>query len=119
MSRRTKWLAVAAAIFAVVNVGGAIFAAWQNEFQHAGVHVALALLSVYGTMLLSRRRNAATDANDATSANASEVSDRLSNLERSIDVVAIEVERVGEGQRFMTELLSKKAPPKDETEARR
>ena len=116
MSRRTKWLAVAAAIFAVVNVGGAIFAAWQDEFQHAGVHVALALLSVYGTMLLSRRREVALE---SAPVSREAVDDRLSSLERSIDVVAIEVERVGEGQRFMTELLSKKAPPKDETEARR
>ena len=116
MSRRTKGLAVAAAIFAVVNVGGAIFAAWQDEFQHAGVHVALALLSVYGTMLLSRRREVALE---SAPVSREAVDDRLSSLERSIDVVAIEVERVGEGQRFMTELLSKKAPPKDETEARR
>ena len=119
MSRRAKWWTVVAAVFTVINVGGAIYAAWQNEIPHAGGHVVLAVIGVYWTIWLSRRRVAATDANDATSANASEVGDRLSNLERSIDVVAIEVERVGEGQRFMTELLTKTADSRRKTEAPR
>lgn len=36
----------------------------------------------------------------------SEFNDRMSNLERGIEAVAIEVERVGEGQRFVTQLLA-------------
>ena len=35
-----------------------------------------------------------------------EFNDRMSNLERGIEAVAIEVERVGEGQRFVTQLLA-------------
>jgi hypothetical protein len=38
-----------------------------------------------------------------------EFSDRMSALERSIDSVAIEVERIGEGQRFVTQLLAERA----------
>ena len=41
-----------------------------------------------------------------------EIGDRLANMERGIEAVAIEVERLGEGQRFVTQLLS-------ETEKRR
>jgi|SRR2546423_2501506 len=35
-----------------------------------------------------------------------EVTDRLERMERSIDSIAIEVERITEGQRFTTKLLS-------------
>ncbi|MEP6549853.1 MAG: hypothetical protein ABJB95_01650 [Gemmatimonadales bacterium] len=35
-----------------------------------------------------------------------EVTDRLERMERAIDSVAIEVERISEGQRFTTKLLS-------------
>lgn len=35
-----------------------------------------------------------------------EVGDRLANLERGVEAVAIEVERLGEGQRFVTQLLA-------------
>lgn len=35
-----------------------------------------------------------------------EFNDRMSNLERGVEAVAIEMERVGEGQRFVTQLLA-------------
>jgi len=38
-----------------------------------------------------------------------EVADRLENMERGIEAVAIEVERIGEGQRFVTQLMSDRA----------
>jgi hypothetical protein len=34
-----------------------------------------------------------------------ELADRLTQLEQSLDAVAVEIERVGEGQRFMTSRL--------------
>ncbi len=34
--------------------------------------------------------------------------DRMESLERSVDAVAIEVERIGEGQRFVTQLLAER-----------
>jgi hypothetical protein len=39
------------------------------------------------------------------SGNTPEVAERLERIERAIDTVAIEVERLGEGQRFTTRLL--------------
>ena len=36
----------------------------------------------------------------------SEVTDRLERMERALDSIAIEVERITEGQRFTTKLLS-------------
>ena len=42
----------------------------------------------------------------AVAAFPSDLADRLTNIERSVEAVAIEVERLGEGQRFVTQLLA-------------
>ncbi len=39
-----------------------------------------------------------------------EVSARLERMEQAIDSIAIEIERVSEGQRFTTKLLTDRAP---------
>jgi len=36
---------------------------------------------------------------------------RISRLEQSLDVIAVEIERVGESQRFLTKLLTDRTPP--------
>ena len=41
--------------------------------------------------------------------------ERLARLEQSMDAVAVEIERISEGQRFVTKLLSEKAPALPET----
>ena len=38
-----------------------------------------------------------------------EVMDRLTRLDHAVDSIAVEVERIGEGQRFMTRVLSEKS----------
>jgi len=37
-----------------------------------------------------------------------EVMDRLTRLDHAVDSIAVEVERIGEGQRFMTRVLAEK-----------
>ena len=37
--------------------------------------------------------------------------DRLARLEAAVDVIALEVERISEGQRFTVALLSERLPP--------
>jgi hypothetical protein len=39
-----------------------------------------------------------------------EVQARLQRIEQSVDAIAIEVERMSEGQRFVTRLLAERAP---------
>jgi hypothetical protein len=39
-----------------------------------------------------------------------EVSDRLERIERAIDAMSIEVERISEGQRFVTKALADRVP---------
>ena len=40
-----------------------------------------------------------------------EVSSRLERMEQAIDSIAVEIERISEGQRYTTKLLSDKARP--------
>ncbi len=40
-----------------------------------------------------------------------ELGDRLATIERAVDTVAVEVERIGEGQRFVTQLLAARRDP--------
>lgn len=45
----------------------------------------------------------------ADSATLARLDDRLTRMEQAIDAVAVEVERISEGQRFTTRLLSDRA----------
>ncbi len=38
-----------------------------------------------------------------------ELTERLDRIERAVDVTALEVERIGEGQRFLTRTLSERS----------
>jgi CRP-like cAMP-binding protein len=38
-----------------------------------------------------------------------EMQERLQRVEQSVDAIAVEMERIGEGQRFVTRLLSERA----------
>ena len=106
MTRRTRIIwTVIATVFTAVNAAGAVFAAVGREEIHAGVHVLLAVAGGYITWRLLARR-ASPDAAPAELAD-----DRLSSLERSVDAVAIEVERIGESQRYMTKVLSEEKKP--------
>ena len=48
----------------------------------------------------------------------SDVSARLERIEHAIDAMAVEVERIAEGQRFTTKLLSERASSRDALPAR-
>ena len=40
-----------------------------------------------------------------------DVAQRLERIEQAIDSIAVEVERISEGQRFTTKLLAERVPP--------
>jgi hypothetical protein len=104
MTRRTMMWTTAAVLYTVVNVGGAVYAVLMGEALHAGLHVVLMVVGVGIWQRFGPKRP--TPSYDvAADAPAGEVTDRFRNLEQSIDAVAIEVERIGEGQRAMTDLL--------------
>ncbi|MFI5241867.1 MAG: hypothetical protein ACHQRL_02570 [Gemmatimonadales bacterium] len=106
-SRRSKrWLA-AAAIFTVLNLAGGVVAAAQGELVHASVHAGLMLLGANAVWLLvSRRDTSRLERAASAAAELSQFGDRLTQIQQSIDAIGIEVERIGEGQRFVTRVLA-------------
>lgn len=107
MTRRTKfWLA--ATVFTVINAAGGVYAAVTGEALHAGSHFFLAGVGAYLMWRLAPIRTTARSGGNELS---SEDDDRMTHLEQSIDAVAIEVERLGEGQRFMTRLVAEEGAP--------
>ena len=113
MTRRSILWRVAAVIFTVVNVGGAAYAYGMGESQHATVHVLLLALGasayvIWRLISVARRQNATP---------AQLPDGRLDYLQQSVDAIALEVERIGEAQRFNEKLRSQKGetpPPKKE-----
>ena len=118
MRRRVRiwWvlLWVLLVLFLVVNVAGAGIAAADAEPWHAALHAALALLAACGAWWLRPGRAPAAPIADAprsappvAGADAPRgLADRLSHIEQSVDTVAVEVERIGEGQRFLMRVLA-------------
>ena len=103
MNRRSKiWLAVAT-LFTVVNAAGAGYAAAMAEGPHAGVHV---VLGVLGLAWMWRLVGRAGPAYDATALPEPE---RMEQLQQSVDAIAMEVERIGEAQRFTAKLEQERA----------
>ncbi|HET9011491.1 MAG TPA: hypothetical protein VFN38_06720 [Gemmatimonadaceae bacterium] len=110
MTRSRKWL-VAAWIFTAINVLGIGPALYMREGSHTLIHVVLALL---GMLAIQRLSSGGSDVRlgGTLAGRPSEISDRLTNLEQSVDAVAIEIERVGEGQRFMTRFFTEQGLPR-------
>lgn len=102
MTRRAKGWLIASGIFALVNVAGAVMAAFQLQPLHAATHVAFAVLGAY---VARRILESSAAVPVATLVAAGEFTDRLTQLEQSLDGLATGVERVGEGQRFINHMF--------------
>lgn len=88
-----RWLTIAV-LFAVLNAGGGGFALAEGEGMHAGVHGALTLLGLvvaaWAASFMARKAELPLRLPEQ----------RLQQLQESVDAIAIEVERIGEAQRF-------------------
>jgi hypothetical protein len=98
MSRRRAIWKAAAVVFTVVNLIGLGMAMAAQEQMHSGIHVALSLLGAYAMWRLSDRSSRIEPTNDVLS------DPRLEALQQSVDAIALEVERIGEAQRFHAKL---------------
>jgi len=80
----------------------------EEVFVLAGMFIFVVLLPM--SIAYSRRiwRRGA----QVVSALPREVAERFTRLEQAIDAVAVEVERIGEGQRFMTNFFTEKGGPR-------
>ena len=108
MTRSRLWPAVVA-LFIFINVAGAGFAIAMGEPMHALAHAVMLLIGYVGWLVAPWRRRRDTAAPEQLS------DERIEYLQQSVDAVALEVERLGESQRFNEKLRAVRdeiPPPK-------
>jgi hypothetical protein len=103
MTRRSKIWLVLAALFTLLNLAGVPMAAAAGERLHTAAHVGLMLLGAYLVWRLAPR----SGRKDPPRLEATE--ERLEQLQQSMDAVALEVERIGEVQRYNAKLQAERA----------
>jgi hypothetical protein len=100
--KHRAWIPVAW-ILSATNLVAVWFAALPGEPWHASIHALLAGLFGLGAQHLAVRRKIAEQ----------ERSNRLptpqpQNVAQALDAIAVEVERIGEGQRYLTKLFAER-----------
>lgn len=91
--KHRAWIPIAW-LLSLVNVVATWFAAQPAEPWHATIHALLAVVFAVGAQRLSARQRPTTDQR------------RFDQLQQSVDVIALEVERISEGQRYVTKILN-------------
>lgn len=94
-----------ATLFTVVNLVGLGMAMAAREQMHSGIHVALSLVGAYAMWWLAARDRRAEAQHEMPDGG------RLEQLQQSVDAIALEVERIGEAQRFHTKLQAEQKEP--------
>ena len=104
--KHRAWIPIAW-LLSLGNLGAVWFAALPGEPWHATIHALLALLFGVGAQHLLARQRALSHP-ESVLADA-----QTKRLENAIDSIAVELERLGEGQRFVTKLLVERGPELD------
>ena len=109
MTRRSKLWRWAAGIFIFINLAGAIEAAMMGERRHYDTHLFLLLVGVVAYLVWQagprgQGRKAPSEVQEDP---------RIEYLQQSVDALALEIERLGESQRFRERALVEKGdtPP--------
>lgn len=92
--------------FVALNVAGLLYAVRMGEGGHATVH--LLALMVFATVCLVKRLATRTPRVEELPVPSPTEPDVLDRLQQSVDSIALEVERIGEGQRFNARLLQER-----------
>jgi hypothetical protein len=113
MARSSRFWRIGAAVYFFINAGGAVFAAIRGEPMHAFAHIALLVVGagVYAVLRLN------SDPAQQETLAAGQANERIDHLEQSLNSIALNVERIGEAQRFEKKLLEERiesSPPKKE-----
>jgi hypothetical protein len=114
--KHKAWIAVAW-LLCLANVAAVWFAAAPAETWHATGHAVLAVLFGLGAQRLGLRSKLASGADVVT---RQELEARLPHFEpqqvaQALEAMAVEVERIGEGQRYLTKLLTERDARSPET----
>jgi hypothetical protein len=97
MSRPSKKWRLAAVAFVIINLGGAGYAVAMGEWEHAAVHLGLLIGGYLMWPLVPGARKEEPPQSELTDG-------RMDYLQQSVDAIALEVERIGEAQRFADKL---------------
>ena len=132
MTRRAKLWRAGAVLFAIINLAGMGFALAMDEMMHAMAHAFLLfvglgayllwkMVTTWATTPSGDQRSEASAVRSSSRDSTPQLGDqRIDYLQRSIDALALEVERIGEAQRFKDKLNperaetpAKKSPPEE------
>jgi hypothetical protein len=112
MTRRARIWRIVAALFTIINLVGAGFAVAAGEWPHTGVHVVLAVLGGYWmSRLAAGRVEESLPSYQSDEPRLAPEQQRLEQLQQSVDAIAVEVERIGEAQRFDARLKQERSEP--------
>ena len=121
--KHRAWIPIAW-LLSVLKIGAVWFAALPGETWHATAHALLGALFALGAQRLTLPRRA-LQAVGRDSKLRAEIDafrrelgtlgqplgeDRLKRLEEAVDSIAVELERVGEGQRYLTKVMAERTP---------
>ena len=100
MALRSRWWRIAAVIFVVGNAAAAIYHVAIGEMGAAAGHAGVAAGTVLLWLTVFSSRGMSED-----TTGPQQIDSHLDHLQESLDAIALEVERVGEGQRFAQKVL--------------
>src|SRR5262245_30593251 len=108
MTLRAKILWTLAVVSVGLNGFGAIYALPRGEWLHGGTHVALLALTVYLIAIFRPRTQPIVGQSFDVGDDDVPLGDsRMEQLQQSVDAIAVEVERIGEAQRYNAKLQAK------------
>lgn len=107
MTRSPRFWLVVAVLFVLINAGGGLYALRMEEGWHALTHFLLLVPGGFWMGWLMRKRRAVP--NSEIEPDYAEA--RLQRIEQIVESVAVDVERVGEAQRYMTRVLTESESP--------
>lgn len=102
MIKRSKLWRLAVGAYVFINVAGLLYAWRMDEEMHAMLHLFLLLLGVAGYIGWRIARRGVPQEDHLPRAQVAE--QRIEYLQQSVDAMALELERVGEAQRFSDKL---------------
>jgi len=109
MTGRAKFWWAVATVSLILNGPGAVYALFHREWMHGGTHVALFALTLYLIAIFRDRGRRTVDESTwaADELPATPGDARMEQLQQSVDAIAVEVERIGEAQRWSAKMATK------------